>query len=171
METSHGIAHFETPRTGCHHIIVMIVVRQVIAEQVVEIRIESAMRHFGRIEKFHRAGSRISRIGKQGLAGLGTLCVESVESGPWQQHFTTYFKKIGPAATLKLKRNTFYCAYIVCNDITHLTIAAGNCSDKFAMLVNKRYSGAVEFHLADYCHILSREGFVDAFEPRFDIID
>ncbi len=149
----------------------MVLEGEILAKQVVEVGVEASAAYLGRVEKLEGSGCRVSRIGKQGFAGLGTFGIEAVEFFPRHHDFAAYLEEVGVAAALQAERNAAYCAYVVGNDVALLAVAACDGTHQFAVFVDKRYACAVKFHFAHNRGSLAEKSVVDTIGPRVHIVD
>ena len=97
----HFRRHSEAPAPCGLHIVEMIVIREIVAQKIIEHGIKAAACYLGRILHLQCAGCRITRIGKKGFFIELPLCVKPVESLPGEEYLSTYFKLIGPSRPLQ----------------------------------------------------------------------
>ena len=147
----------------------MVVEGQIVAEEIVEICVESAARHLGRIEKLEGTGGGVARIGEERFPGSLALGIEAVEGFPWQHYLAADLEEVGVALALEFQWNRADGANVVGHVIAFLAVAAGHGAHQFAMLVDERYAGTVEFHFAYDFGLLAEKGVVDSAHPCVDI--
>ena len=87
MANLDSVRYVESPLFGSLEPLVMSRAGQIVAEHVIEVRVQTTTRHFFRILQFECSGSGISRVGKQRFFLFLTFFVERFETLPWQQHF------------------------------------------------------------------------------------
>ena len=106
-----------------------------VAQQEIEVGIESTACHLGRILHFQCAGCGISWIGKQRFLVKFALFVEAFETCPREQNLATHLKLVGPVAGLELKRHTLDGDDIGSDIVATHTIATRHGTHKAPMLV------------------------------------
>ena len=84
-----GVGDGKSPLTRSVESFEMRLTGQVLAEHVIEIRIESASGHFPRVLQFECTACGIARIRKQRFFLFLTLLVKRLESLPRKEHFAT----------------------------------------------------------------------------------
>ncbi len=152
----------------------MVVGGQSVGKQVIEIGIEAASGHLGRVLQLERAGGGIARVGEQGLLVEGPLLVQPVERLPWQYDLASYLKAVGPVARPEHQRYAAYGLDVFGHVVTLLAVAAGHGPDEASVLVGQRDACAVKLHLAHDGHEKQSagisEGLVAASGPLVDLL-
>ncbi len=137
------------------HVLIVGVRRQVVAQQVVEPRIETAFRYLARILKLEGAGGGVSRIGKKRFLVVCSFFVKFLEHFPGHQYLSPDLELFGPVARKKLQRYAADGLDVGSHVVALCAVAASHGSDETSSAVGERDRGAVEFHLADYAVFLS----------------
>ena len=73
--------------------------RQLVAQQIIEISIQSSGGHDATVLTFQRATRGIARIGKERFFARLAFLIESVEGTPRHQHFSADFEALRPIAS------------------------------------------------------------------------
>ena len=139
VEPCHRVRHLEPPRSCLLHVFVVGVAWQIVAYKIVEVGVETASGHFGRVEQLQRAGSSIARIGEERLFLKLTFGVQPVECFPWQHDLTADFKALGPPFALKVQRYGADGAHVVGHHVALFTVATGDSPYEPTVFVDQRY--------------------------------
>ncbi len=139
VEPCHRVRHLEPPRSCLLHVFVVGVAWQIVAYKIVEVGVEAASGHFGRVEQLQRAGSSIARIGEERLFLKLTFGVQPVECFPWQHDLTADFKALGPPFALKVQRYGADGAHVVGHHVALFTVATGDSPYEPTVFVDQRY--------------------------------
>ena len=149
----------------------MVVGGEVRTDEIIEICIESAARHFARAECFQRSRGCIARIGEQRLLVELPFAVEPLEGAPGHEHFASYLKKIGPSASLQLQRDAPYGLYVLGHHVAAFAVAACDGAHQPSMLIDERYRSAVEFHFTHNVEVLAAQSGAHAVKPFVHLLD
>ena len=165
------LSRLESPALHCLHALDVGVIWQIVAEQKVEVGVESAPGHFGAVLHLKRAGGGIARVGKQRFLVVLALAVEPLKVFPWQQNLAPHFKPVGPVARLQLQRHALDGYHIGRHIITVHAIAACHGTHQPPVLICHRNRCAVILHFSHYLHRLTPKAILGAAQEVLHLLD
>ena len=109
-----------------------------VAQQIIEVGIQSTFCHHTRVLTLQRARSSITGVGKGWLADVLTLLVKTVEGLPGHENLATNLEGIGIAqARLEHKRNAGNAPYVGGDIVAMSAVATSDSPDEASLLVCK----------------------------------
>ena len=170
VHQSHSLRHLEAPLGRGQHIVVMVVKREMVAQQIIESGVKMTTCHLARVLHLEGSGGRVARIGEERLLVIRTLGVKTLEHLPGHQYLTPDLKLLGPVAREQLERYAAYCLHVGSHVISLSAVATCHRTDQAPVEIREGDRCSVELHLPDYGIILAIEGTVDALSPFIDLL-
>ena len=155
----HVGAHFEAPSFGGHHVVVVRIAGNVVAQKIVEIGIQPALgTHLG-VFALERARGGVAGIGKELLFALLALPVEPLEVGPGQQYLAANLER---TLLRHLEGDAAYGAHVGRHVVAFGAVAARQRPNQTSAFVVQRDAQSVVFQLAAYLELLPLKSFFNA---------
>ena len=139
------------------------IVRNLITQQIIQIRIQPTLSHHPRTLRLQGAAGSISRIGKQRFLPFCPFLIQFFKRSPWHQNLTTNLKLMRIATTLlQFQRNRTNRAHVVRHIITLHAITSRHRLHKLTIHIGQRNAQPVILHLRTNLEILSFQSLLHA---------
>ena len=143
----------------------MVVVGQVFAQEVIEVRVESAACHLGGVLCLEGAGGGVAWVGEERLLVEGALGVEALERLPGHDYLAAYLKEVGPSRPAEGEGYRLDGLDVGGDVVAVGAVAAGDGAQQAPVLVDERDARAVEFQLTHHHGLFAGEIFLDSVNP------
>ena len=130
-----SIRHLEAPLSQRLKRLIVSGVWQVVAQQEVEISVQSAARHLRRVKRLQRTRSSVARICEQRLLVESPLLVERVKRFPRHHNLAPHLKLVGPTAAGKRQRHASYRLHIDRHVVAMHAVASRHGTHQPAVLI------------------------------------
>ena len=166
------LARFESPALERHDAVVVGVERQVVAQQEIENRIQTAARNLGAVLQLERAGGSVARVGKQGLLVELALLVQFLKTLPRQDNLATHLKLVGQVDEPRdFQRHRLDGDDIGGHVVALHAVAAGHGAHQPPVFIGHRDGRAVILHLAHNLAGLTTQAVLGAAQEVLHFLD